>query len=234
MSPGLPPLVAATDMKDLIGIVVFVLIVLGQVLRPGQKKPGAPKPAAPTPSSDTSRNAPAAEPMAEQERPTPRSAGSYEGTSRNAPAAEPMTPPERARAPTPSRAARRAPAPAPARARLTHQAPVEGLHTAEARRREADPMGLALPTAEDMPGAHSAAHGEHLADLETTSLKSNRHPGMAPTAAAAPKQRQFVNRGRALLGSGLEGRDRLRGAFAWTVVLGSPKAKTYGRPAARP
>lgn len=234
MSAGALPLLAATDVSDLLGVVVFVLVVLAQVLKPAKKKPGASAPRPAPRPTDTSRSAPAAEPMTRAERSAPPTPGPDEGTSRNAPAAEPMRRPERAPVTAPRRPGPRPTAPARPRAPLTPQAPAESRRQQEARRQGPDALGVSLPTAEDMPGAHSAAHHEHLVDLGATSLKSSRHPGKAPTAAAAPKQRQFANRGRALLGAGLEGRDRLRGAMAWSIVLGRPKAATFGRPSHRP
>ena len=232
MSPVPAGLLAATGMKDLLGIAIFVIIVLAQVLKPKPKQPGTPAP--PPRTSETARSAPAAEPMDRQERAAPAPPWSDAGTSRNAPPAEEMRRPERATVSTPRRAGPKPAAPARKRPALVQQAPAESRRQRDARREGPDGLGVSLPTADDMPGAHSAAHHEHLVDLSATSLKSSRHPGNAPTAAAAPKQRQFAKRGRALLGSGLEGRDRLRGAMAWSIVLGRPKAATYGRPSHRP
>jgi len=89
-----------------------------------------------------------------------------------------------------------------------------------------------LPTADDMPGAHSARDHVHLTEIGADRGTSAKHPGASPTAAAAAPhetRRVPVTAKDLLRSTDLRGKQRLRAGVLWAEVFGPPRSRTIAR-----
>jgi hypothetical protein len=205
---ALPPLAGAdNDLGTLLKLLVFLAVVVVSVINSAIKKSKAA-----AASRSRRAEAPPVDASVRSEvldRVRPRDEPS---SARSAPPGPGRAPPSRPAA-RPS-TARREPAAAEAPARrkgLVADAHVD--------------VGTKLPTADDMPGAHSAHDHVHLTEIGADRGTAPKHPGAKPTAAAKVHRREGRSGYDLLRARDLDGRDRVRAGILWAEVFGPPRSR---------
>ena len=90
-------------------------------------------------------------------------------------------------------------------------------------------VGTRLPTADDMPGAHSTQDHVHLTEIGADRGTSAKHRGTHPTAAATVMRRRGISGHDLLRANNLVGRDRTRAGILWAEVFGPPRSRARAR-----